>query len=103
MLFSYLPIMYELCAFTIVIAPKVFSLAFNILKTILTGNTLSKFQIYKADPNKWKPALAKAIDSDQYPAFLGGGLKDPDGNPRYTTKVSRRYYCVNVRNQTTTK
>ncbi|VVC28031.1 GOLD domain,CRAL/TRIO, N-terminal domain,CRAL-TRIO lipid binding domain [Cinara cedri] len=68
-------------------APKVFAFAFNILKNILTGNTLSKFVIYKADPNKWKPALASFIDGDQYPAFLGGNLRDPDGDPRYTTKI----------------
>jgi hypothetical protein len=67
----------------------VFSFAFNILKNILTGNTMNKFIIYKADPNKWKPALASAIDSDQYPAFLGGDLRDPDGDPRYITKASQ--------------
>lgn len=70
-------------------APKVFTFAFNILKNILTGNTMNKFIIYKADPNKWKPALASAIDSDQYPAFLGGDLRDPDGDPRYITKASQ--------------
>lgn len=66
-----------------------FTFAFNILKNILTGNTMSKFIIYKADPNKWKPVLARSIDSDQYPAFLGGDLRDPDGDPRYITKASR--------------
>lgn len=53
---------------------------------------MSKFIIYKADPNKWKPALLNAIDRDQYPAFLGGELRDPDGNPRYVTKVSKRKF-----------
>jgi len=70
-------------------APKVFTFAFNILKNILTGNTMNKFIIYKADPSKWKPALAAAIDSDQYPAFLGGNLRDPDGDPRYITKINQ--------------
>lgn len=69
-----------------------FTFAFNILKSVLTGNTISKFIIYKADPNKWKPALANAIDPDQYPAFYGGQQTDPDGNPRYLTKVIRQLY-----------
>lgn len=69
-------------------APKVFAFAFNILKNILTGNTLSKFIIFKADPNKWKPVLSNAIDRDQYPAFFGGELKDDDGNPKCITKAS---------------
>ncbi|XP_050537161.1 SEC14-like protein 2 [Daktulosphaira vitifoliae] len=68
-------------------APKVFAFAFNILKTFMTGSTLSKFIIYKSDPNKWKPVLAKVIDPDQYPAHFGGAQFDPDGNPRYTTKI----------------
>lgn len=55
---------------------------------------MSKFIIFKADPNKWKPALASAIDKDQYPAFFGGELQDPDGNPRYTTKVSPTGYMI---------
>jgi hypothetical protein len=66
----------------------VFAFAFNILKNILTGNTLSKFVIFKADPSKWKPALSNAIDRDQYPAFFGGEQKDDDGNPKCVTKVS---------------
>jgi len=50
---------------------------------------MNKFIIYKSDPSKWKPALASTIDSDQYPAFLGGSLRDPDGDPRYLTKASK--------------
>lgn len=50
--------------------------------------TISKIQIYKADPNKWKPAVLQLIPPDQLPAHFGGTLKDPDGNPRLTTKVT---------------
>jgi len=50
---------------------------------------MNKFIIYKADSTKWKPVLANVIDPDQYPEFLGGEQRDPDGDPRYTTKVSR--------------
>ncbi|XP_050435729.1 SEC14-like protein 2 [Adelges cooleyi] len=86
-------------------APKVFAFAFNILKNILTGNTMSKFIIYKADPNKWKAVLANGIDPDQYPAYLGGAQTDPDGNPKYATKivqggkVPKEFYAKNDKKQ----
>jgi hypothetical protein len=44
-------------------------------------------QIIKNDPRKWKPILQEVIEGDQLPAYFGGTLTDPDGNPRYTTKV----------------
>lgn len=50
--------------------------------------TLSKIQIYKADPVKWQAAILKVIPKDQLPVHFGGTLTDPDGNPRYTSKVS---------------
>ena len=49
--------------------------------------TISKIQIYKTDPRKWKPALLQLIPENQLPAHFGGTLKDPDGNPKLTTKV----------------
>lgn len=51
--------------------------------------TLSKIQIYKADPAKWQTAIFSNIDRDQVPAFFGGTLKDPDGNPKLGTKVKK--------------
>ena len=69
-------------------APKVFSIAFSVVKNFLNDYTLRKIQIIKNDPNKWKPVLLNVIDVDQLPAHFGGTLTDPDGNPRYTTKVS---------------
>jgi len=49
--------------------------------------TLSKIQIYKTEPSKWKAALLKFIPKDQLPVHYGGILTDPDGNPKYTSKV----------------
>ncbi|XP_008212840.1 SEC14-like protein 3 isoform X1 [Nasonia vitripennis] len=71
----------------IVNAPKVFALAFSIAKKFMNEYTISKIQIYKADPNKWKPAILQVIPPDQLPAHFGGTLKDPDGNPRLATKI----------------
>jgi len=49
--------------------------------------TLSKMQIYKADPAKWQAAILSLVPKDQLPEHFGGTLRDPDGNPRYTSKV----------------
>lgn len=49
--------------------------------------TISKIQIYKNDPVRWKAAVLNCVPENQLPAYFGGTLADPDGNPRYTTKV----------------
>lgn len=71
----------------IINAPKVFAIAFSVVKNFLNDYTLRKIQIIKNDPNKWKPLLLNLIETDQLPARYGGTLTDPDGNPRYLTKV----------------
>ncbi|XP_048508641.1 SEC14-like protein 2 isoform X2 [Athalia rosae] len=71
----------------IINAPKVFALAFSIVKNFLNEYTLSKIQIYKADPDKWKAALLRTIPVDQIPKHFGGSLTDPDGNPKLLTKI----------------
>lgn len=53
--------------------------------------TLSKIQIYKADPAKWKEAVLELIPKDQLPAQYGGTLTDPDGNPKYISKVLNKF------------
>jgi hypothetical protein len=68
-------------------APKVFAIAFSVVKNFLNEYTLQKIQIITSDPRKWQPVLLGTIDRDQLPAHFGGTLTDPDGNPRYTTKV----------------
>jgi hypothetical protein len=49
--------------------------------------TLSKIQIYKSDPVKWKTAILQVIPQDNLPLYLGGTLTDCDGNSRLTSKV----------------
>ena len=73
-------------------APKVFALAFSIAKKFMNEYTISKIQIIKADPNKWKPAILQVVPADQLPVHFGGTLKDPDGNPKLTTKVKHLIY-----------
>lgn len=71
----------------VVAAPRVFAFAFAIAKKCLNEYTLSKIQIYKNDPAKWKKAIFQTIPRNQLPVHFGGTLCDPDGNPRYTSKV----------------
>lgn len=68
-------------------APKVFAFAFSLIKKFMDDYTLSKIQIYKVDPPKWKEAILKLVPKDQIPAYYGGTLTDPDGNPKYISKV----------------
>ncbi|KAM0733131.1 SEC14-like protein 2 [Formica fusca] len=71
----------------IINAPRVFAFAFSITKKFMNEYTLSKIQIYKADPSKWQAVILKVIPKDQLPAHFGGTLCDPDGNPRLTSKI----------------
>ncbi|GFG29476.1 hypothetical protein Cfor_02865, partial [Coptotermes formosanus] len=71
----------------IINAPKVFAIAFAVIKNFLNDYTLKKLQIIKNDPRKWQPILLETIERDQLPAHFGGTLTDPDGNPKYTTKI----------------
>lgn len=75
----------------IVTAPKVFAFAFSLVKKFMDEYTLSKIQIYKSDPLKWQAAILKLIPKDQLPAHFGGTLTDPDGNPKYTSKVLNKF------------
>ncbi|PNF14249.1 hypothetical protein B7P43_G12208 [Cryptotermes secundus] len=73
----------------IINAPKVFAIAFAVVKNFMNEHTLRKIQIIKSDPQKWQPILLASIEPDQLPAHFGGTLTDPDGNPRYATKVAQ--------------
>ncbi|XP_064211186.1 SEC14-like protein 3 [Tribolium castaneum] len=73
----------------IINAPRVFAIAFNVIKRFLNEYTLGKIQIFKNDPKKWKKAVLANIEPDNLPEHFGGTLADPDGNPRYTTKINQ--------------
>ncbi|KAL3267885.1 hypothetical protein HHI36_007025 [Cryptolaemus montrouzieri] len=86
----------------IINAPRVFAIAFNIVKKFMDAYTLSKIQIIKNDPAKWKKKLLENIEPDNLPKHFGGSLTDPDGNPRLTTKIKQggkipeSYYMKNL-------
>lgn len=73
----------------IINAPRVFAIAFNVVKQFLNEYTLGKMHIFKKDPKKWKAAVLENITPGNLPKYFGGSLEDPDGNPKYITKVNQ--------------
>ena len=93
-------------------APKVFSLAFSMIKPLLQERTRNKIRIFSHEsvtkivslfpsihltvhqsivcfsPKQWKAAMLEAIDPEELPVCYGGNLKDPDGNPNCATLAS---------------
>ncbi|KAK7051129.1 hypothetical protein SK128_003800, partial [Halocaridina rubra] len=72
------------CAY-VINAPKVFTLAYAVIKPFLHDVTLKKIKIYGY--SGWKEALLKDIDADQLPQHWGGSRTDPDGNPKCPSEI----------------
>ncbi|KAI1900938.1 hypothetical protein AGOR_G00054980 [Albula goreensis] len=76
-------------------APKLFPVAYNLVKHFLSENTRSKIIVLGAN---WEEVLKKYIEPEQLPAIYGGTLTDPDGDPRCRTRIKyggivpRSYY-----------
>ncbi|KAJ7309541.1 hypothetical protein JRQ81_007589 [Phrynocephalus forsythii] len=76
-------------------APKLFPVAYNLVKRFLSEDTRKKIVILGAD---WKEVLQKHIDPKELPVEYGGTLTDPDGDPKCKTKlnyggdVPKKYY-----------
>jgi len=71
----------------IINAPRLFAIAFNIIKKFLAEYTISKIKIFKSDPTKWKKAILSQVPPDQLPAHYGGTMTDPDGDPKCPSKI----------------
>ncbi|XP_035022184.1 SEC14-like protein 2 [Hippoglossus stenolepis] len=65
-------------------APKLFPVAFNLIKHFLSENTRHKINILGAN---WQEVLLKYIDAEELPMIYGGKLTDPDGDPRCRTRI----------------
>ncbi|KAJ8400068.1 hypothetical protein AAFF_G00401070 [Aldrovandia affinis] len=76
-------------------APKLFPVAYNLVKHFLCEDTRRKINILGAN---WQEVLRKYIDPEQLPVAYGGTLTDPDGDPscktwiNYGGEVPRSYY-----------
>nr|XP_054768173.1 SEC14-like protein 2 [Lytechinus pictus] len=79
----------------IVKAPKIFPIAYSLVKPFLREDTRTKIQVLGSN---WKDALLKQIESDQLPVHWGGTKTDLDGNTKCETlikpggKVLEEYY-----------
>ncbi|XP_065760583.1 SEC14-like protein 4 isoform X1 [Muntiacus reevesi] len=82
----------------VVRAPKLFPVAFNLVKSFMGEETRRKIVIMGGN---WKQELLKFISPDQLPVEFGGTMTDPDGNPKCLTKINyggdvpQRYYLRN--------
>ncbi|XP_070706317.1 SEC14-like protein 2 [Pempheris klunzingeri] len=76
-------------------APKMFPMAYNLIKHFLCEETRRKIIVLGAN---WQEVLRQHIDPEQLPVVYGGTLTDPDGDPRcgtmikYGGTVPRSYY-----------
>ncbi len=53
----------------------------------MAQETQAKMKIFGCNKEEWKAALLEEIDADQLPAFYGGTMVDPDGDPKCPSKV----------------
>uniref|UniRef100_A0A8C7CHV0 SEC14-like lipid binding 8 n=1 Tax=Oncorhynchus kisutch TaxID=8019 RepID=A0A8C7CHV0_ONCKI len=65
-------------------SPKLFPVAYNLIKHFLSEITRNKIIILGAN---WQEVLLNYIDPEQLPAAYGGKLTDPDGDPRCRNKI----------------
>ncbi|XP_030074698.1 SEC14-like protein 2 isoform X2 [Microcaecilia unicolor] len=87
----------------IIKAPKLFPVAYNLFKPFLSEDTRKKIMV---PGDNWKEVLLKYISPDQLPAYYGGTLTDPDGDPKCKSKINyggdipKSYYvCDQVKQQ----
>ncbi|KAB5543408.1 hypothetical protein PHYPO_G00078780 [Pangasianodon hypophthalmus] len=79
----------------IIKAPKIFPIAYNLIKPFLCEETRRKIVIIGSN---WKEVLQKYVAPDQLPVVYGGTLTDPNGNPycktmiKYGGVVPKSYY-----------
>ncbi|NWX91845.1 S14L2 protein, partial [Nothoprocta ornata] len=69
----------------IVKAPKIFPVAYNLIKHFLSEDTRKKVVVLGSN---WKEVLQKYIEPEQIPVEYGGTLTDPDGNPKCPSKIN---------------
>nr|XP_033812861.1 SEC14-like protein 2 isoform X2 [Geotrypetes seraphini] len=65
-------------------APKLFPVAYNLVKPFLSESTRKKIMVLG---DNWKEVLLKYISPDQLPTCYGGMLTDPDGDPKCKSKI----------------
>ncbi|KAK1800872.1 hypothetical protein P4O66_006045 [Electrophorus voltai] len=69
----------------IIKAPKIFPIAFNLIKHFMCEETRRKIIVIGSN---WEEVLQKYIAPDQLPVVYGGSLTDPDGDPYCKTMIN---------------
>ncbi|KAH7957473.1 hypothetical protein HPB52_019220 [Rhipicephalus sanguineus] len=79
--------------------PSLFSVLFNLIKPLLTGNTLTKVHVLgkgkrhfiMSNCDNWKEEILKYVDADQLPKQWGGNCVDEvTGDPFCSTHVNNK-------------
>ena len=70
----------------IVNAPRIFPLLWRMIRPLLSEDMKRKVCILGSD---YKKELLQHIDADQLPAFLGGSMTDPDGDPMCPSRICK--------------
>ncbi|KAF6278465.1 hypothetical protein mRhiFer1_014990 [Rhinolophus ferrumequinum] len=76
-------------------APKLFPVAYNLVKPFLSEETRKKIMVLGGN---WKEVLLKYVSPDQVPMEYGGTMTDPDGDPKCKSKINyggeipKKYY-----------
>ncbi|XP_069475412.1 SEC14-like protein 2 [Ambystoma mexicanum] len=79
----------------IIKAPKLFPVAYNLIKPFLSEDTRKKIIVLG---DNWKEALVKYIAPENLPVYYGGSLTDPDGDAKCKSKINyggdipKKYY-----------
>ncbi|KAM4808893.1 SEC14-like protein 2 [Rhinophrynus dorsalis] len=66
-------------------APKLFPVAYNLIKHFLSEDTRRKIMVVG---DNWKEVLQKYIPAEELPKYYGGTLTDPDGDPKCKSKIN---------------
>ncbi|KAF6023796.1 hypothetical protein EB796_017898 [Bugula neritina] len=68
----------------IINAPRIFVLAYNMVKNVLTARTTGKIHMLGSN---WKESLLDVMDADQLPVYYGGTQVDENGDPKCPNKI----------------
>lgn len=67
---------------------------FAVVKPFLNQATLDKIRVFGFDKSEWQAALLEEIEPNQLPAYYGGTVTDPDGNPMCLNKVLQFIFMI---------
>ncbi|KAL4223181.1 hypothetical protein ACF0H5_016653 [Mactra antiquata] len=70
----------------VVNAPAIFPILYKLARPLISEEMKNKIHVLGAN---FENTLLQYIEAEELPAFLGGSLADPDGNPRCATMIGQ--------------